>query len=84
MAASNARILLKLTDVQIVPSRVDASKTEVLINNKTKVDVYRGLTLCWNLTKEESVGEKKKSILDVQSTPEYNKVFVFVLIRNAW
>lgn len=43
MEASNARTPLKLTDVQIVPSRVDASKTEVLINYRTKVKYMQGI-----------------------------------------
>lgn len=43
MEASNARTPLKLTDVQIVPSRVDASKTEVLINYRTKVEYMQGI-----------------------------------------
>lgn len=79
MEASNARTPLKLTYVQIVPGRVDASKTGVFINYWTKVEVCRELALSYQkLTTDESAGEKKKSILDVQSTPEYNKVWFFV------
>lgn len=79
MEASNRRTPLKLTDVQIVPSRVDSSNTEMLINYRTKVEVCRELNFSYEkLTTDESAGEKKKSILDVQSTPEYNKVWFFV------
>lgn len=81
MEASNARTPLKLTDVQIVPSRVDSSNTEMLINYRTKVEVCRELNFSYKkLTTDESAGEKKKSILDVQSTPEYNKVWFLVCL----
>lgn len=71
MEASNARIPLKLTDVEIVPSRVDAFQSEVLIIYRTKVELCRELTFSYQkLTTDKSAGEKKKIILDAQSTPE--------------
>lgn len=73
--ASTAHTPLKLSDIQLVPSRIDASKSEVLLNHKTKVEVCR--TLNFNFKKspdDDKDGEKVKSLTDVQATPEHNKV----------
>lgn len=69
---------LKLSDVQLVQSRIDSSKSEVLLNYKTKIEVCR--TLDFNYKKspddEGKTGEKVKTLAEVQAIPEHNKVFI--------
>ena len=75
MEASNARTPLKLTDVQIVPSKFDSSKSEVLVNHKTKIEVCRQLSFAYQQsTNDDGMGDKKKTVKEVENTPEYNKV----------
>ena len=72
MEASNARTPLKLTGVQIVPSKFDSSKSEVLVNHKTKIEVCRQLSY-QKLTNDDGMVDKKKTVKEVENTPEYNK-----------
>lgn len=82
--ASQARTPLQLTDVQIVPSRLDSAKTEVLVNYKSRVEVSRQLSFSYQKSTEDdhdSAGEKFKTLKEVQNTPEFNKVFLFVVLK---
>lgn len=77
--ASSTQTPLKLSDVQLVPSRLDASKSEVLLNHKTKVEVCRRLNFNFKkLPDEDKDGEKVKNLADVQATPEHNKVITCI------
>ncbi|XP_061163774.1 uncharacterized protein LOC133187078 [Saccostrea echinata] len=85
MDASQAHTPLKLLDVQLVPSRIDASKSEVLLNHKTKIEVCRTLNFNFKQSPndDDKDGEKVKSLAEVQATPEHNKVAVEVKVLSA-
>ena len=72
--------ILKLTDVQIVPSNFDSSKSEVLVNHKTKIEVCRQLSFAYQKsTNDDGMGDKKKTVKEVENTPEYNKAKLIFL-----
>lgn len=76
--ASNARTPLKLNDVQIVPSKFDSSKSEVLVNYKTEVEVCRELAFTYQRKEiDDTAGEKTRTIQEIQNIPEYNKVTLY-------
>lgn len=76
--ASNARTPLTLNDVQIVPSKFDSSKSEVLVNYKTREEVCRELALTYQRKEMDDIaGEKTRTIQEIQNISEYHKVTIY-------
>lgn len=75
--ASNARTPLTL-NVQIVPSKFDSSKSEVLMNYKTREEVCRELAFTYQRKEmDDTAGEKTRTIQEIQNISEYHKVTIY-------
>lgn len=81
--ASNARTPLKLNDVQIVPSKFDSSKSEVLVNYKTEVEVCRELAFTYQRKEIDDTAGKN---LNYSGNTEYSRVqqgnFILLQIKQ--
>jgi hypothetical protein len=53
LEASQAQTPLKFSDVQLVPSRIDSAKMEVLLNNRSKIEVCRSLNFNFKKPEED-------------------------------
>ena len=64
---------LKLTEVREVPSRIDATKTDIIVNNRSKVEVGK---LDFMYTRKQEETNARLTVLEIQKVPEKNQVYI--------
>ena len=75
-AACAAHTPLKLVNTRSVPSRMDSTKTEIILNDKTAIEVARNLNFSNKPYKQEKSASSITSLENLSTVAEYNKVLL--------